>query len=171
MHYIYGSINIPIAYYVFSVLIGFAAGLYCYRRSKTEIRTSRTLQAIITALLAAYLFLILSTTVLARSVYDDYQYMLLPLWSYAEIFKGNKALIIENIANTVMLAPVGFLLPAVTRMNGKKTVLTGFLISLSIELLQLTLRRGLFEFDDMIHNTVGCLLGYVIYRLVSRKKN
>lgn len=151
-------------------MIGFAAGLYCYRRSRSEIRKSRTLQAILTALLAAYMFLILSTTVLARPVHNEYRYVLLPLWSYVEIFKGSKNLLIENIANVIMLAPVGFLLPAVARLNGKKTVLIGFLFSLSIELLQLILKRGLFEFDDMIHNTAGCLVGYVIYRLVSGKK-
>ena len=32
-------------------------------------------------------------------------------------------------------------------------------ISLIIELTQLMSRRGLFEFDDVIHNTLGALLG------------
>lgn len=116
------------------------------------------------------MFLILSTPVLARPVHTDYQYMLLPFWSYGEILEGRTDLLIENIANVIMLAPVGFLLPIVVRLDGKKTLLIGFLFSLSIELLQLLLKRGLFEFDDMIHNIVGCLLGYVIIRLISGKK-
>lgn len=121
MDYVYyRSINIPIAYYVFADLIGFAAGLYYCHRSKSGIK------ALLSALLAAYMFLILSTTVLARPVHTDYQYMLLPFWSYGEILEGRMDLLIENIANVIMLAPVDFLLPIVVRLDGKKTVLIGF---------------------------------------------
>ena len=41
-------------------------------------------------------------------------------------------------------------------------VLAGFLLSASIEIVQLVFRIGLFEFDDMIGNTVGCLVGAVV---------
>jgi glycopeptide antibiotics resistance protein len=50
-----------------------------------------------------------------------------------------------------------------------KVALLGFLTSLSIELLQLVLKRGLFEFDDMFHNTFGVILGYGIRWIFSRK--
>ncbi|MDO4324090.1 MAG: VanZ family protein [Lachnospiraceae bacterium] len=123
------------------------------------------------AILAGYLFLVLSTTVLSRPVKAEYEYMLMPFWSYTAILEGQKDLLAENIANIIMLVPVGFLLPIVlksdgSRPDGKKVVLIGFLFSSSIELLQLILKRGLFEFDDIVHNTAGCLVGYMIYRLV-----
>lgn len=35
-------------------------------------------------------------------------------------------------------------------------------LSMSIEVIQLVFRLGLFEWDDMIHNTLGCVLGTVI---------
>lgn len=35
----------------------------------------------------------------------------------------------------------------------------GLIASAVIEVLQLVLCRGLFEFDDMIHNGFGCMLG------------
>lgn len=36
----------------------------------------------------------------------------------------------------------------------------GILLSVGIEALQLYLKRGLCETDDIIHNTLGCLIGY-----------
>ena len=48
------------------------------------------------------------------------------------------------------------------------TVLTGILTSLSIEISQLCFRRGLFEWDDIIGNTVGTIVGYGIYKMVEK---
>ncbi len=54
-----------------------------------------------------------------------------------------------------------------------KTASVGFLFSVFIEVSQLVLHRGLFELDDMINNTFGCVLGYalfVIYMWILRKE-
>ena len=45
-------------------------------------------------------------------------------------------------------------------------------ISVTIESLQFFLMRGFSEVDDVMHNTVGCLIGYMIVkgaRLVERE--
>ena len=44
----------------------------------------------------------------------------------------------------------------------KKGLLIGICISFSIELLQLILCRGLFEFDDIIHNSLGFFIGILM---------
>lgn len=44
-----------------------------------------------------------------------------------------------------------------------KALITGFLLSLTVELIQLIFRLGLFEFDDMFNNTIGMMLGYGFY--------
>ena len=36
------------------------------------------------------------------------------------------------------------------------------MFSLSIELCQLVFHMGLFEFDDIINNTIGAILGFII---------
>lgn len=38
-----------------------------------------------------------------------------------------------------------------------------------IEVLQLILCRGLFEFDDMIHNGFGCMLGSMLVGLLFQR--
>jgi glycopeptide antibiotics resistance protein len=49
-----------------------------------------------------------------------------------------------------------------------KVLIFSFALSMSIEIMQLVLRRGLCEFDDVFHNTLGCLLGYWAVGLFAR---
>ena len=40
--------------------------------------------------------------------------------------------------------------------------MTGAILSTIVEISQFATKRGLCETDDVIHNTLGCLLGYLI---------
>ena len=42
-------------------------------------------------------------------------------------------------------------------------MMVGAGISVMIELLQLIFKRGLCEVDDVIHNVLGCMVGYGVY--------
>lgn len=69
--------------------------------------------------------------------------------------------------NAVMFAPLGFLLPAYFeryRYWGR-TLAAGFLTSLTVELIQLFTFRAT-DVDDLIMNTLGTLVGFLIARLV-----
>ena len=46
-------------------------------------------------------------------------------------------------------------------------LITGLLMSICIEVIQLVFHRGLFEFDDMIHNTLGAVIGIVAFAFVN----
>ena len=48
-----------------------------------------------------------------------------------------------------------------------KGVLSGAGLSAIIELLQLISQRGLFEFDDIINNTLGTVIGVTVYLLIA----
>ena len=65
-----------------------------------------------------------------------------------------------------MFIPVGLLLGIL----GWKGVLWATGISGAIELIQLITCRGLFEFDDIIHNTLGAVIGFGLYVLLKRVK-
>ena len=60
-----------------------------------------------------------------------------------------------------MLFPVGLLLPIVVDGKAKKMagLIVGTVFSVVIEILQLIFCRGLFEWDDIIHNSLGCMIG------------
>lgn len=70
----------------------------------------------------------------------------------------------ENILNCILLMPYGCLLPVALdkRINWKRGLVIGMGTSFVIELLQLITCRGLFEFDDIIHNGIGCMMGTVL---------
>ena len=44
------------------------------------------------------------------------------------------------------------------------TVLYSFELSLLVELLQLVFKVGSFDVDDLLLNTIGGLLGYLVYK-------
>lgn len=126
-------------------------------------------RAAATVMLTVYLLLIFILTVFSRKPDSGFHYELMLFWSYREILNGNTYFVAENLGNILMLMPYGILFPIVKgirsggRAVGRRTVLTGMIISLTIELLQLVLKCGLFEFDDIFHNTLGVLIGYGIY--------
>lgn len=108
-------------------------------------------------LLAAYILFILMETIIGRKTGVG-RVELVPFWSYS-----HPELRMEIFLNYVLFIPFGFLLHlCFGEKFGPHVVMAGFLLSASIELIQLIFRIGLFEFDDIIGNTIGCFIGAVI---------
>ena len=70
----------------------------------------------------------------------------------------------ENLLNCILLLPVGVLLPIIANHKVKwyQALVIGILVSAIIEFSQLIFMRGLFEWDDMIHNGLGCMIGCMV---------
>ena len=156
---LYKSINIPTEYYRMAFLLMLMIGLvhFCVKR-KVAISAAW-------GILSGYLFLIFSTTVLARDAKPEYDYDFELFWSYSAIKAGREDLLFLNIANLLMLMPVGFLIGCIGVARYRWVTLIGVGISGVIEFAQLLLKRGMFEFDDIFHNALGCVVGYLIYRV------
>lgn len=70
------------------------------------------------------------------------------------------------LGNMGMFLPIGFFTALLWRRERLwRSTLVGFLASLSIETIQLFIDRGT-DLDDLILNTVGAAVGYLLYRLV-----
>ncbi|MFH7834775.1 VanZ family protein [Bacillus luti] len=71
------------------------------------------------------------------------------------------------LLNIVLFMPLGFLLPTIWLhfRKMKNTVCAGFLFSLAIELNQL-LNNRITDIDDLFTNTLGAMVGYVLYRVL-----
>ena len=67
-----------------------------------------------------------------------------------------------------MFVPLGILLPMLFKKIRKLQycVLTGFLCSCMIEVSQLVIQRGFCQLDDVITNTVGAVVGWMIWRII-----
>ena len=114
-------------------------------------------------LLAEYVFLLFCSTVIYRIVGEIRQYDFQPFWSYQAIQDGREDLLAENIMNVVVFIPVGLLLGVgFKQVTWWKVLLIGCGISVTIESLQFFLMRGFSELYDVMHNTMGCLIGFEI---------
>ncbi len=78
----------------------------------------------------------------------------------------------DLVLNALLIMPLGYLLPvSIRRFNRWWQVLSiGFLFSLLIETVQLITRLGWFDASDLLHNTLGALIGYWIYYKWLREK-
>ena len=107
--------------------------------------------------------------IFTRNPQTDYHYNLDLFWSWRAVFRGSREMLKEDILNIVLLLPLGGLLPFVfdKKIRWWQGLLCGIVVSLGIEILQLVLKRGLFEFDDIMNNSIGCMLGCIFGNLVA----
>ena len=100
-----------------------------------------------------------------RIPYAQPQYELHLFWSWKAVFlHHDREMLKENILNCLLLLPYGCLVPVTLgrKIGWKEGLLIGFGTSSVIETLQLITCRGLFEFDDIVHNGLGCMLGVLL---------
>ena len=103
----------------------------------------------------------------------EYAYNLVPLKEIIRYFRyyrtlGMTLFLINIVGNIAAFMPFGFFLPIISRRSRKwyNTVSFGLVFSLTLETLQLVLRVGSFDVDDMLLNTIGAALGFWVYKLV-----
>ncbi|MBO6255257.1 MAG: VanZ family protein [Bacteroidaceae bacterium] len=117
------------------------------------------------SLLLGYVLLVLCFTVFFREGKDVAQISMKPLWNYESL---NYKLIAESILNVFLFMPIGFLAGAAVRNRRMLTVLgIGLFISFSIEVMQYVFQRGVCNIDDLMHNVLGCFIGYSLFALCS----
>ncbi len=115
-------------------------------------------------LFSVYIVCVLWITLIDRE-WSSHHAMLVPFWEYANVVKGVERgfYIKQIIGNLIMLMPLGLMLPTLKKVNFKQVFLIALLFSVGIETVQFITGRGLMEFDDVFNNTVGAVLGFLIY--------
>lgn len=87
-------------------------------------------------------------------------------WGIWEMVNGERQLTTECIENVILMMPftgmVMWTFDVEKRVVWKSTKL-GLIFSASIEMLQLLLRLGTFQVSDIVYNTLGGMLGGVVY--------
>lgn len=94
---------------------------------------------------------------------------------------GDLYFLINVVGNVVAFMPFGFLVPVLYREQRRGIVyqghffrsfvfvtFLGFLMSLAVETVQLITKVGCFDVDDLLLNTIGVMLGHIIY-FISKK--
>ncbi|MCC2726215.1 MULTISPECIES: VanZ family protein [Blautia] len=154
----WGAVGYGCFLLLLGIIVCFVAQLHRYRKASF-------FQCLACIMLFIYAWTVLESTVFARSPQANPQYELRIFWSWKVIFRYHEwKLLKENILNCLLLMPCGCLLPIAMgkKIVWKRGLMIGVFFSMIIELLQLITRRGLFEFDDIIHNGIGCMMGAVL---------
>lgn len=114
------------------------------------------------AILGIYISYVVSLTLSGREIGSRVKLInLVPFKTIA--LEGR--LSITEFENVVLFMPLGFLVPFVWKyFRGIfRTVLIGFTVSVLIEITQLYTERGYCDIDDVILNTIGTFLGYIVF--------
>ena len=101
-------------------------------------------------------------------IYPRLSINLIPFW---DITSSVQAYLINSGLNILLFVPLGFILPLLWKefRSRRAMCLTGFLMSLGLELAQL-LNYRISDVDDLLMNTLGAFLGYELLMLLSRRK-
>ncbi len=130
-------------------------------------------------LLMFYVSMMLFRTVLARSYWSSPLMNVLGVWGLHDA-KGN--IYTENIENLMLFVPFGFLLLWSFRdrlfknikLNIGNVLLRTFIISLGlsagIEVCQLIFKLGTVQVSDVFFNTIGGVVGGLVYYIICGKK-
>lgn len=110
---------------------------------------------------------------MGRVQYEDNLITVEPVFSTIKFIQGAmswKDIVMIVIGNIVMFIPFGFLGWGFTRLGDLKTLIFTFVSFITIvEALQYFTRMGIFEVDDIILNTLGVYLGWILHRVIEKR--
>lgn len=96
-----------------------------------------------------------------------------PIFSTINFIKGCiswKDIVMIVVGNVVMFIPFGFLGWIFPKLKELKSLLFAFISAITIvEAIQYFTRMGIFEVDDIILNTFGVFLGFLMRRFIEKK--
>ena len=97
---------------------------------------------------------------------------IIPFKSLLDMINNNISVtrILENIlGNIAIFIPFGLLLPIVQKDESKKIILYGLITSALIEIIQYVFALGSSDIDDLMLNTLGTVIGYLLYKIIHKK--
>lgn len=125
-------------------------------------------------MLALVYFLLLSDGFGRLSAYEDYHYNLIPFQEikrfilYWKVIDDPFLVTMNLFGNIIAFVPFGALIRWVINRSVRWYQVLGytFLLSLSVEVLQLIAKVGVFDVDDLLLNSLGGLIGFWVYYLL-----
>lgn len=124
-------------------------------------------------LIVLFYFLFFSEEMGRSFAQRDYQYNLQPFREimrfirYRRIF-GTQVVLMNLLGNVLAFVPYGAFLPFFSKRCRRfwRTACYSFDLSLLVEVSQLASRAGSFDVDDLLLNTLGGMLGYLVFRFL-----
>ena len=141
--------------------------------SQKQVKKIRTLGKVLFVLYIFFLlyFLIFSDWYGRTGVSREYQYNLVLLKEIKRFIEyreelGAFAVFTNLFGNILIFMPFGFFISMASRARGFfMTLFYRFGLSLCVEVFQLLTKVGSFDVDDLLLNTIGGVLGYILFSI------
>lgn len=149
----------PISYLPIGICIGLLLYMllsFLFKNNKKQLR--------LISIFLCYLVVVIIQTLLSRESgsRDGMDLALFSTWG--DTIRSH-AYVIENI---IMLIPYGFLLSLLISNHFMLVGCSGLLFSCCLEITQLITQRGYFQIDDIIMNTIGCMIGILVVQCMKK---
>lgn len=150
----------PIFYTSLSVMVFALLVVLGCRRIENKKR------GLIGILLLEYLFVVLCSTVICRKkvtfIFEEFE--LTPLWTYKAVLNHVYGVSVWDIVlNVVLFVPLGLLVKLLyPKLKLWKMVLIAIGCSVFIEANQYFFEKGIAQIDDVMHNTIGAGIGWLL---------
>lgn len=148
-------------------------------KTRKRLKNAGRILFLLYIVLALY-FLFFSEFFGRTSTYEEFRYNIVlfkeinRFWTYRYRL-GIGVVLVNILGNVLCFVPFGMLVPMITKRKTLKNVfvvtLLAFLFSLAVEVSQLLMRVGSFDVDDLLLNTIGGFIGYIIYIVLNRVFN
>lgn len=153
---------------------------------ETERRSGKSTVTVTMAVLTAVYAIIMIYLMFFRSrggfdgsfaEYAEYHVKLIPFETTMHYLRRlaagtiNPKIAVTNVfGNIVMFIPLGVIIPFFMKNARRwyKTALSSATVMLAVETAQLISMRGTFDVDDIILNTLGAVIGYVVFTVGNR---
>lgn len=107
----------------------------------------------------------------------EYRYNLVPFleikrfWNHRDLL-GPVAVFTNLAGNVLAFIPFGVILPVISRRCRSvfRIMLFSFEFSFLVECIQLVTKVGTFDVDDLMLNTLGGVIGYLIFAVCNRMR-
>lgn len=142
--------------------------LYVLIQTKRFHRRTNFIHMIWVFIFLYYVYLVLETTGIG-TIWKIGLYPGMKLQEEINLIPFRDGISLSMILNVVMFMPLGFLLPLLWKeyQSLVRTAIIGFCFSCGIEFCQLFNRR-VSDVDDLLMNTLGAILGWLIWIVFSR---
>ncbi len=157
---------------VIAVAVIYCIGYFLiYRKLMKGTKKPKPVKLVFGAVFLIYMVVVLGATMLNRGGYMGKSVNTLFSSYRLAWFAFNETEWRNLFLNICMFIPFGFLLPLLCEKFRSfwKVYLTGFIVTMLIEGLQLFLARGIFEADDVLNNLIGTMIGYGLVYLALRR--
>jgi len=109
--------------------------------------------------------LICSTVICRKPFYFEFERLQpTPFWTYKAVIEHTPGVRVwDIILNVVLFVPMGFLIKLIyPAISIWKIFIIAVCCSFFIETNQYMFEKGIAQIDDVMHNTIGCAIGWLL---------